>query len=1065
MMLNRTYTIPSLGFVCVVALYFLYCIAVVPFIVPRNSTLQARMTALESSGDPKDEQNPMLAQIFPENSWERNCGFCVVDNNFVLLFNEHNTNGNSVELKPCTILFLADSNVGDEAEQYRQALVLKSSEYAELTFDSEFKPVSGKNGKFVSGSLAGTVSIKSDMKSAGQEDDLAVLTKNVTFDEKQIQANGEINFQFGKNFGNGSGLIISIAPSDPTRPKSAKTISRVEMLNVNKIVLAIATDSKNPASKEERFEISCRGKFEMYPDGETDEYWIASLSRDVDVMRVNEGFYDQLTCNLLSILLGQNPANGDKKSKNNEIGSLSNLYPVKMLAEGASDAAPARIRSPLNNDLDAKAKTMIFDCVRNHLDLNSGTAANQTVTLSMNQGKQYAKGKTLSYTFGKNGMFGQLVVNKNGELVTLADPNKPGNDSKNMRLTWSDRLDAIPDPDDPTQVKCDLRGTVLLKVDEFGSMTSEETTIWFNQISSKNKSTDILQTGNTGANVVGFKELNSFSLKPDRAKIRKDVFFQTQQGNCTVREIKVWFRDDVAEMEPELSRSFVAPPYANGILPTNYATQNHIAGNTRNPVSTASLNTNSNGPGAKHSFLGGNSFGKDTKFDLRGDLIIMLVRMTGKEMKIDQIHINGAGKPVTLKEIDPKLPDDPISVVGTELKVWNPSSDKTIAKIIGTPVSPAVFKGMESKLTALEIVFNQASNLCTIIGRGQFETTQVQLSDDMISNAFTQNKPTNQSRIVQTSTVAHSADKKKMLVVRWDKGVDFNGSQLKFLGKVEAMYPLQKMYCDELKIDLEQPISFIDMKQDINPTAKMVECRGKIRFEGMQVKNGVQNTLLNAENLEKFRMYPASGQFNGEAPGSGGGRLRVTFLDDGSISVPGISNKNDTKPTASSGTEKKQLSMRFNGQIVGNAKTLQAMATNRVACGYAPVERWESVLNIDNYDQLKELGGFRLECDNMEVAKMSDPGTGLQGMELTASGATRIEGSQFLANAESVRYNEVKKTLILEGDGNILAEIFLQNTPGGDMEPAIRLQYIEYNIETKNITTSGTRGIQLFNTL
>jgi len=409
------------------------------------------------------------------------------------------------------------------------------------------------------------------------------------------------------------------------------------------------------------------------------------------------------------------------------------------------------------------------------------------------------------------------------------------------------------------------------------------------------------------------------------------------------------------------------------------------------------------------------------------------VKMQGKSMEIDRLFLNGGGKQVSFIEKNPKLPSDPIRMFGTEIRAWSPSSDHSVVQLLGTTAFPAEMMGMESTIKCLDITLNQQTNQIAIKGSGTISSTQLALTSDLAGSLA--GTPTG-------ITPSSAPPQKKQLVVRWREGMDFDGTRISFKGNVVAKYPLQELYCNVLNLDLDQPISFIQPKAAQNSKVRQVECLGKVYFvyeERDQIDPEKKKSLLKGENLDQIRLYPESGRFEGTAQGTGQGRLRATLLDKSKLS---------------------RVDLYFYGRILGNFKLFEATATESVICIYCPISNWDTEVDMDDRDQLKEKGGYRLDCDILGVAKMIDPSTQQQGLELTATGATKIEGKQVFARAESVKFNQLKETVIVEGSGAIPAEVHIKQSPDADYEEPIFVQQLIYNLGTNNFETKGPRGTQ-----
>jgi len=1056
---RQRYSSLVLSFLGILTAYWLYAGIVVPVVLPR-----AELPLLDGGHGSEDlEWKKHLANLFPEGSWERSSKYSIWKDNFVLLFNDYKEVENRVELNPCTVLFLLGEQGEDDEKLFRESIILQSSDGAKLEFDGPFNPLAASQAKFNKGRLVGDVLIRSDMKEPGPGDDLTITTKEVVFTDSQIQADSElIDFQFGMSHGTGRNLYIFLTPSDPRNSRSQKTISGIELQPVGKISLNMPSDRETPTGEiqYDRFEITCK-EITFAPDPDSNFLWRGVFNRDVDIARVIEGSYDHLECNQLLVLFAPKPLPGEKPIPNNDLASLQQLAPLRALAMGN-----AKIRSPNNNDLLAEGHRLEYDFEKGRLILDSDLTVDKTVRISLYGGKQWVVGKKISYTFGENGQFGALIAPNGGKLEGIMSPDKPQDQQRRFQLTWTDDLQMYPEADNPELVLCQLFGQMSMSVENLGTMHAKETKIWFRQNlgesakpvespPTSNRNPLIRQvSGTTPAPQPQVPKLptltsssppktsnssNAFaggfqSLTPDHARIRKDVRFVTPNGVCDVREMNIWFQEDGKEAP--------GPQYA-GSYPADVPLTNHPNAAIA-PSRTASASPSK-------SFLGDNSEG--SQFQLFGDTMELLVKMRSGSMEIAQLFLNGGGKQVRLVETSSKQPSDPIQMYGTEVRAWNPSSDHSVVQLIGTASIPAEIMGMESTVTALDIVLNQQTNQIRIKGGGRITSTQLALSNDLTSSL------TGAPAAQRTST---APPQKKELVVQWTGGMNFDGTRISFDKNVVAKYPLQELYCNVLNIDLDQPVSLIQQKSAQNSKVRRIECLGKVFFECEErdeTDPTKRKSILKGENLDRIQLFPETGRFDGTAQGTGQGRLRATLLDEGDAPLVGAPRAN-APHNGAPGTNLTRVDLYFYGRIVGDFKVFDATATDSVVCIYCPVLAWDTEIDMDDREALREKNGYRLDCDILEVAKRIDSQTQQEGLEMTASGATKIEGPQIFARAESVKFNQLKETVIIEGSGAIPAEVYYKRNLDADFEEPVFVQQFTYNLRTGNFDSKGARATQ-----
>lgn len=219
------------SFFLILGLYYLYGWVAVPIVLPEKKEKDQRIQDLET-GDSREDVMPFLT-LFPEKSWEQNPNVEMIrDSKTVVLFMDDEIVGKKAILKPCTILFLSDDPALSLEEKVRQAVVLRTPDYAEVEFDGELNFSKFPLPKLIGGKMFGKVVIQSDMETPALEDDLYLETQDVAFVETPatttISTINNVRFRLGDNSGEGAMLRLEMALSDPKNPKSSKTLNRVQ---------------------------------------------------------------------------------------------------------------------------------------------------------------------------------------------------------------------------------------------------------------------------------------------------------------------------------------------------------------------------------------------------------------------------------------------------------------------------------------------------------------------------------------------------------------------------------------------------------------------------------------------------------------------------------------------------------------------------------------------------------------------------------------------------------------------------------------------------------------------
>ena len=90
-----------------------------------------------------------------------------------LLLHEYETLADGrLKIKPCTMIFLHEGEAENEADRNRRAVILQAPEGAILRFDTPVDLRQSKMGKLIGANMMGPITIRSDQRLPGPQDDL-----------------------------------------------------------------------------------------------------------------------------------------------------------------------------------------------------------------------------------------------------------------------------------------------------------------------------------------------------------------------------------------------------------------------------------------------------------------------------------------------------------------------------------------------------------------------------------------------------------------------------------------------------------------------------------------------------------------------------------------------------------------------------------------------------------------------------------------------------------------------------------------------------------------------------
>ena len=240
----------------------------------------------------------------------------------LLLQKYENLQDGRIKLYPCTMVFLYDGPAESEEERKRQSIVLEAPEGAIVKFDAPIDPKQLKIGRPIGGHLLGKITIRSDGKSPGPEDDLLIHARDMVWNDQDATSDNPVDFQWGKNCGSGSGMHIKLRrairirpPTATARTSRASKSSRCERSTActSKAIRtsrrthggesrsagspAAAKTSARRDADTGPIDITCRGAFRFNLPKR-----VASFEDHVEVMQLNPGGpANQLLCDKLSM--------------------------------------------------------------------------------------------------------------------------------------------------------------------------------------------------------------------------------------------------------------------------------------------------------------------------------------------------------------------------------------------------------------------------------------------------------------------------------------------------------------------------------------------------------------------------------------------------------------------------------------------------------------------------------------------------------------------------------------------------------------------------------------------
>lgn len=325
--MNRRWAQVAVSFLIVALAYQVYARLAVPMIEPEPDSPGVSDQLAAPSEQVLQERLDELAHLFPgrRESLKR-CKIFEIDRSTLIFQDYFNLGDGRILVRPCLmVLRQPESQQAPSINQIPDPLVLEAMEGAIFQFDRAFDLRSAKVGRFLSGQLLGSIILRGQ----GPRQDFRVTTRDVTLTEHRLWTNHPVEFLWGRHRARGSGLEIVFQGRSPfsagAHAPSPFRIERFLLRHVDRLHIDISAlhatatppaDSKSsngPSEVQDSFlEIACQGPLLCHPLQR-----IVTFEDRVDVTRV-QGSQTilRVTCDRLSLLLGDKPSPTDQSSNN-----------------------------------------------------------------------------------------------------------------------------------------------------------------------------------------------------------------------------------------------------------------------------------------------------------------------------------------------------------------------------------------------------------------------------------------------------------------------------------------------------------------------------------------------------------------------------------------------------------------------------------------------------------------------------------------------------------------------------------------------------------------------------
>ena len=989
-MLTRL-THSAIAFAITVVVYQAYVLFAAPLIEP---PVIARVSDEgEQQGPPQatHKYRKLLAAYFPPGHWTLEKPPITAENGqAMIVLDEFNPRDDGqVRVKKCALIFFPQGRVRGEPAP-NDAVVLEAPQGAVLQMDKSLKSGMGGFGKLQWGKLLGEITLRSNMREPGPQDDLLLTTRNVEIKEGLIYSMDRVDMQLGPHRGSGRHMEIRLIAAEQGRADAPGlnfgSIDSLEIrqevraeLSPGQVQLGGATTDAPPV------QITCGGKFRFdFPSQ------VASFDDQVLLHQVHPlGQLDELRCKRLAIYFtyADNP-NGK-------------------LSAGMIEATGDKISPVL---LDSQSQQASARCERMRIELGPQRVTfdrGHEVSLTFQGNEIHAKQVRYQAPPKNSGQrVGKLLAAGSGWLRAQTSnnstSNKPG--SEPFEVRWLENMHLRRINGRPV---LSLNGRPQLDMVGMGKLWADHLDLTLRERAADGSEDRLLPS----------------DIVPERLVAGGKIAIDSAQLHGKVKELTVNFE-------------YVANELVPGDLMLNGPD-----GNNRRPG---------------RSRLSGRGGAGKRAYDIVGDTLEMLVTVRNRKPEVTSIDVDG--HVVFNESSDTNLTGqaaskEPLRVVADHLQIKNADSPEAELLLTGRPATITA-DGMIIRTQNLQV--NRGEGRARVNAPGEIEML---VDRDLSGKLLAQPQP---------------------MTIRWQRSMELNKDRITFSGNVEVQAAEGKLDTQHMVVRLTAPVQFDGAAQQRRIEIAQLECHGSANAVFSQ--RDAQG-LASVQTIKLEDSFFANLQ-NGKIRGEGPGRLESVHLTAGTNPISDMASNGRQRGRLAS-THPQQAAQRlrflgieFNRGIQGNMQSRQVKVLGDVDAAYGPVDAWEQRLALTKrgmpgpetvWINCQSLGVAESPLARLNPNRRHSQQSGIGPLELLAEGSrtkdVTIEGpagerGNFTTRSLYAKYDQTKKTFILEGTNQRPATIMMQEYRGGPTSPT-SARKITYYQETGNIDVDGLVSGQL----
>jgi lipopolysaccharide export system protein LptA len=286
------------------------------------------------------------------------------------------------------------------------------------------------------------------------------------------------------------------------------------------------------------------------------------------------------------------------------------------------------------------------------------------------------------------------------------------------------------------------------------------------------------------------------------------------------------------------------------------------------------------------------------------------------------------------------------------------------------------------------------------------------------------------------------------VTIHWNKEMQFDGKRALFSGGVTGEQNNSRLQCQEMQVDLDRPVSFKEGERNGAPAkVEHLVCDRRLGKEPVMVEDTKfeESKLISYQKLFSQEVHLDNKEGKMEAPGPGIlNLLQLGTADDDPLSTPETKKSAPKKPPAAAKEELQLTRVVYAGSLHADNKKRIATFYDDVEVYHGPADDPDIQLDPAHLP----VGWMYLRCKILKVYSESLP-NGQKNQHMEATGQVRIRASDYWGDAKTVKYDEGKDLIILDG-GEDYAHLYRVLAPGAEPEQ-VEGHKIYYNRKTKAV--------------